>query len=84
MRVNLKTGVPVILADGRERFIGHLNEPFFDKRSELTSKTIGDDFRFAFVEKSLIDFTRMVREKLPYSHSDFRGEHQNTRLSEPI
>ena len=75
MRLNMKTGVPVVLKDRGERFIRHLNESFFDKRSELTSITIGDDFRFGFVEKSLIDFARMVREKLPYSDSDFRGEH---------
>lgn len=64
MCLNFKTGVPVVLADRSERFVGHLKANFFSKKYELRPILIGDGFRFVFVEKSLIDFERMVREKV--------------------
>lgn len=64
MRLNRKSGVPVALANRSERFTGHLNETFFDRRSELQLITVDDDLRFGFTKKSPIDFERMVREKV--------------------
>ena len=77
MRVDRKTGVPVVLANERQRFIDDLNASFFQKRGRtgVDHDRRGSQLRFSTNRR--LTLREWFAKKLPNSLSDFPGEHQS-------